>query len=94
MPNAYTFLSLGIADYNTGNYSAAVDRLQTAYDMAGRTAPQGSCWMQSFSSAVPIAIGRIFPIWSVTTRSESGWRRICKTKSPAGYRLQHGVGVD
>lgn len=36
MPNAYTFLSLGIADYNTGNYSAAVDRLQTAYDMAGR----------------------------------------------------------
>ena len=36
MPNAYTFLSLGIADYNTGNYSAAVDHLQTAYDMAGR----------------------------------------------------------
>lgn len=36
MPNAYTFLSLGIADYNTGSYSAAVDRLQTAYDMAGR----------------------------------------------------------
>lgn len=36
MPNAYTFLSLGIADYNTGNYSAAVDHLQTAYDLAGR----------------------------------------------------------
>lgn len=36
MPNAYTFLSLGIEDYNAGNYSAAVDRLQTAYDLASR----------------------------------------------------------
>ncbi len=36
MPNAYTFLSLGIADYNAGNYSAAVDNLQTAYDLASR----------------------------------------------------------
>ena len=36
MPNAYTHLMLGIADYNAGSYSAAVDALQTAYDLAGR----------------------------------------------------------
>lgn len=36
MPSAYTFLSRGIADYNAGNYSAAVDCLQTAYDLASR----------------------------------------------------------
>ena len=36
MPNAYTFLSLGIAGYNAGNYSAAVDCLQSAYDLASR----------------------------------------------------------
>lgn len=36
MPNAYTHLMLGIADYNAGSYSAAVDTLQTAYDLAGR----------------------------------------------------------
>ena len=36
MPNAYTFLSLGIADYNAGNYFAAVDRLQTSYELASR----------------------------------------------------------
>ena len=35
-PNAYTFLVLGIAEYNKGNYSAAVDSLQTAYDLACR----------------------------------------------------------
>lgn len=35
-PNAYTFLALGIAEYNKGNYSAAVDSLQTAYDLACR----------------------------------------------------------
>ena len=36
MPNAYTFLTLGMADYKAGNYSAAVDTLQTAYDLASR----------------------------------------------------------
>lgn len=36
MPNAYTFLPLGIADYNAGNYFAAVDRLQTSYELASR----------------------------------------------------------
>ena len=36
MPNAYTFLSLCIAGYNAGNYSAAVDCLQSAYDLASR----------------------------------------------------------
>ncbi len=36
MPNAYTHLTSGIAGYNAGNYSAAVDALQTAYDLAGR----------------------------------------------------------
>ncbi len=36
MPNAFTFLSLGITDYNSGNYSAAVDSLQTAYELASR----------------------------------------------------------
>jgi len=36
MPNAYTFLKLGMADYKTGNYSAAVNTLQTAYDLASR----------------------------------------------------------
>ena len=36
MPNAYTYLISGIAAYNAGNYSAAVDALQTAYDLAGR----------------------------------------------------------
>lgn len=36
MPNAYTFLSLGIADYNSGNYFSAVDRLQTSYELASR----------------------------------------------------------
>ena len=36
MPNAYTYLSLGMADYKTGNYSATVDALQTAYDLASR----------------------------------------------------------
>lgn len=34
MPNAYTHLMLGIAEYNAGNYSAAVDALQTAYNLA------------------------------------------------------------
>ena len=61
MPNAYTFLSLGIADYNTGNYSAAVDRLQTAYDIgrqgrcredhAGCKAFPRQCLLQSAGSA-------------------------------------------
>lgn len=36
MPNAYTYLTLGMADYKAGNYSAAVDALQTAYDLASR----------------------------------------------------------
>lgn len=36
MPSAYTYLSLGMADYKAGNYSAAVDALQTAYDLASR----------------------------------------------------------
>lgn len=36
MPNAYTYLMLGIAEYNAGNYSAAVDALQAAYDLASR----------------------------------------------------------
>ena len=36
MPNAYAFLTLGMADYKAGNYSAAVDALQTAYDLASR----------------------------------------------------------
>ncbi len=36
MPNAYTYLMLGISEYEAGNYSAAVDALQTAYDLAGR----------------------------------------------------------
>lgn len=36
MPNAYTHLMLGIADYEAGNYSTAVDVLQTAYDLASR----------------------------------------------------------
>ena len=36
MPNAYTYLMLGIADYEAGNCSAAVDSLQTAYDLASR----------------------------------------------------------
>ena len=36
MPNAFTFLSLGVTDYNAGNYSAAVDHLQTAYELASR----------------------------------------------------------
>lgn len=36
IPNAYTYLTLGMADYKAGNYSAAVDALQTAYDLAGR----------------------------------------------------------
>lgn len=36
MPNAYTYLMLGTADYKLGNYSSAVDALQTAYDLASR----------------------------------------------------------
>ena len=36
LPNAFTFLSLGITDYNAGNDSAAVDHLQTAYELASR----------------------------------------------------------
>lgn len=36
MPNAYTYLTLGMADYKAGNYSSAVDALQTAYDLASR----------------------------------------------------------
>lgn len=36
MPNAYTYLTLGMADYKAGNYSAAVDSLQNAYDLASR----------------------------------------------------------
>lgn len=36
IPNAFTFLSFGITDYNAGNYSAAVDHLQTAYELASR----------------------------------------------------------
>ena len=36
MPNAYTYLTLGMTDYKAGNYSAAVDALQTAYDLASR----------------------------------------------------------
>lgn len=36
LPNAYTYLMLGIAGYKAGNYSAAVDALQTAYDLASR----------------------------------------------------------
>ena len=36
MPNAFTFLSLGVTDYNAGNYSAAVDHLQAAYELASR----------------------------------------------------------
>ncbi|MBQ8087635.1 MAG: helix-turn-helix domain-containing protein [Clostridia bacterium] len=35
-PNAYTFLALGMSEYKLGNYSAAVDTLQTAYDLASR----------------------------------------------------------
>ena len=34
MPNAFTFLSLGVTDYNAGSYSAAVDHLQAAYELA------------------------------------------------------------
>ena len=36
MPNAFTFLSLGVADYTAGSYSSAVDHLQTAYELACR----------------------------------------------------------
>ena len=36
IPNAYTYLTLGMADYKAGNYSSAVDALQTAYDLASR----------------------------------------------------------
>lgn len=36
LPDAYTYLMLGIAEYKTGNYSAAIDALQVAYDFASR----------------------------------------------------------
>lgn len=36
MPNAYSYLMLGLADYRMGNYSSAVSFLQTAYDLASR----------------------------------------------------------
>lgn len=36
MPNAYTYLMLGLAGYRAGNYSSAIDSLQTAYDLASR----------------------------------------------------------
>ncbi len=36
MPNAYTYLMLGIKDYEIGNYSSSVDALQTSYDLASR----------------------------------------------------------
>lgn len=36
LPDAYSYLMLGIAEYKTGNYSAAIDALQVAYDFASR----------------------------------------------------------
>ncbi len=36
LPNAYTHLMLGIGTYEGGNYSAAIDALQTAYELASR----------------------------------------------------------
>lgn len=36
LPNAYTHLMLGISTYVRGNYSAAIDALQTAYELASR----------------------------------------------------------
>ncbi len=87
MPNAYTFLSLGIADYNTGNYSAAVDRLQTAYDMAGRDGAARimldaklfprQCLLQSAGSSQYGA--------SLPGRKAAGGGS-ARPKSPAGYR--------
>ena len=76
MPNAYTHLMLGIADYNAGSYSAAVDALQTAYDLAG--------WKRSSFSAMSMATGRICPTWSATIGWGGGWRRICRMKAPCG----------
>lgn len=36
MPNAYTTLRLGRAEYRAGNYTAAIHTLQTAYELASR----------------------------------------------------------
>ncbi len=35
-PNAYTHMMLGIAAYETGHYSTAIDALQSSYDLAAR----------------------------------------------------------
>lgn len=85
MPNAYTHLMLGIADYNAGSYSAAVDALQTCLRAlpAGR-ARCGSCWKRSSFSAMSMATGRICPTWSATIGWGSGWRKICRMKAPCG----------